>query len=263
MKMKFTSLIYYSLLITGVFSIDILKKYGSLKTSGQYVIFESSGFNIGESMYFTIKREMKFDSFMYYKYADNIDGVDTTDFHYFKSSNSESSTKVNGRITSHERYYSIEKKNSEFDGTNGNYLVLKIPGFGEYEIENTKSSGATTIIIIVVVFVVVVIIIVVACIIFNRYRARKMMLMRANRMPYGVAGYPQPMYPVYGNSQYMYQNPAMYANMYQNPPVMINTPMNVQVLQRDVNVKLPDSSMREVNDKYEKPKINNQSINNV
>ena len=264
-------LIFFGYLLINILSIQTLNKYGKIQTNEGCVVFDSSSFSNGEEMYFTLSTDgyCSYLDKLNYNYISSIDSLDinTPSTPYMVSMESRSSTKINGRLTSFSAYFTIKKKEEQFQGSNGNYLYLEFDCYYKVEIENTKESGAKKILIgmiigFVVFFVLIVIIIIVCC-----YCRRKRMAARAAMMSnnvamsqtYGVSPYGAT--PIYGqqvmmqpypnnNVVYTYQNPNMaYMNNNMN---FANYPNTVQVVQNGVNQQ--SLSNRKMNQKYEKPK---------
>ena len=266
--MKITCFIIFSFSIINVFSIQTLKKYGSLTANEEYVMFESDSFSIGEKMYFKIKTEEYCDDSLRYEYYNDYDDLQSMLIllipRYFVRETSESSVRVNGRITSMTRYFTIEKKQSELGSSNGKYLLLNYQCTSQYEIENTESDGSTTaIIIIAIVFCVIVVIIIIVIIVYC-YRRKARLMMMNRQMPYnyvipygGGAYYQQPIYPYpqMPNNQMIYQNPQP---IYNSPSNVQGS--NVQIIQNRVQngeiSNAQSTSQRIINPQtFEKPHI--------
>ena len=264
---KFLSCIFLGWLIIKVLSIEILQKYGSIKTYGDHIVFESNDFSIGEKMYFSFKTVSDWNEYLYYQYYDNIDDINYSIYptHYVRY-DYQSSVTVNGVLQSLTRHFIIEKKREDLNGLNGNYLYLQFNCIGSVEIENTKGSGKSTIIIIVIVIIVAVIVIIIIFIVIfccccKKARALNRLSNIQENYSYQVNPYyPQmPIYPQYGNNAMVYQvhnpisNPIpniVYVNS--NNPNNYNMPQNVPVVENQINQAVPQSSNRDI---YEKPKI--------
>ena len=259
--MKLTCFIIFSFSIINVYSIQTLKKYGSLTANEEYISFESDSFSIGEDMYVEIKTEERCGDSLHYEYYNDYDDLQSLLLQipsYFVRQTSQTSVKVNGKLTSITRYFTIEKKQSEFGSSNGNNLLLYYECTSQYEIENTESNGSTTLIIIIfcVVAVIVIIVIIVYC---YRRRARQMMMnrqMSANYVvPYGGGAiYPQQMYP------YPYPYPQMPNNPMPNNPMIYQNPQPIH--SSPVNIKA--SNVRIIRNKVQNGEIsNNQSSQRI
>ncbi len=262
--MKFTCFIIFSFFIMNVFSIQTLKKYGSLKANENFVMFESDSFSVGDKMFFKIETEEYCDDYLYYQYYNDYDDLPSlllfTPLYYVRQT-SHSSVRVNGRITSMTRYFTIEKKKSELDLSNGKYLLLNYKCTSQYEIENTESNGSTTIIIIVVIVFCVIIVIFIIVIVVFCYRRKARLMMMNRQMPYnyvvpygGSPYYQQPVYPYpqMPNNQVVYQNPQP---IYMSPS---NVPgSNVQIMQNGEipNAQSPSSQRNITPQTFEKPHI--------
>ena len=240
--------------------IPILKKYEKANGENGMVIFESKDFSNGDNMYFKIKANGKCTSRnLNYEYYSTISEINTSlDTSFYVKSQTSSTTKVNGKVTSTTRYFTIKKKSEEFKDSNGDYLLLFFDCFKSIEFENTETDGAKKLIIIVVVVVVVVLVVVGViigvCCYCNRKRSR-MRQAYMNQTPMMMYGAPQPMYPQqsnmmmgYGGQQVIVQpNGIPYNNsniQYSNLPN--NTPSgfvanNNRISQQNYNM-VPQSS---------------------
>lgn len=251
--------ILFSYFISKVFSLEVLKKYSSIKPLNNYVVFDSSEFKIGDKIYFQIKASSDVCSKnLYYEFYDDVDSIDYSTPYNHVSSDSSSSTSVNGQITSYKLYFTIKKEEKDLNGKSGNYLYMTFDCSGSIEFENTKISGATSDLIIVFVILGVVFAIIIAVFIYCCYCRRRARIKEINRMnmaaannvypiePYSIQG--QPMNQVqYGNSAYSYQTPyGVYIN-----PNTVNIAPNVQVMPQSAD----KSSNREIySQNFEKPK---------
>ena len=233
--MKFTFFIFFSFIITNVFSYDILKKYGSLITNGHYIVFESGYFSIGDKMYFEISSEYICDKRLYYEYYDDLKSISENKPIFYKEYTSESLVTEDGKTGVPKRYYTIEKDGEELRETYGNYLLLYFDCFGEFKITNTESDGSnqTIIIIIIVICVLVVIAIVITIVCVCLYKKRRQKMMnQMNQMP---KNYVSPNGPYYQKQALTYPQKANNNQMiYQNPQFIINSPSNVQIIQNVV-----------------------------
>lgn len=91
-------------------------------------------------------------------------------------------------------YFNLEKKTSEYEGSNGDYLLLNIDCNGTIDFENTKKDESKGTIIFIVVIVVFLVSIVGGCIIYNVCKKRKALAAQQAAM----------------DQQYIYGNPQMY-----------------------------------------------------
>lgn len=259
MNKEFIIFLFFSFIIIGILSYDELKRYESIKTSDSYILFDSSEFLEGESMYFEIESKHQFKDYMNYQYYDNKNNIILDNLTYSVISKVSSTVSRNDVITSFTRYFTIEKKKSELNDLNGDYLLLNFDCIGTVEFKNNKSNNITIIIIVVVVVIFLVIFIIVLIFCCCRYRNLK----------YRTAGIPvqynlpnncyypgQPVYPMPNN--YVYHNPnAIYNNP--NYPNQIY-PSNVQVIQNEAipqpQPQIQSSSKRDViSHDLEKPKL--------
>lgn len=244
--MKFTYFIFFSIIIINVFSYPTLRKYDSLKTNEELIVFESGDFSEGEKMYFKITTEgfiAGVSDFLYYEYYDNLESViENSKPKYYVKSSSRSSTSVNGVETSSTLYFTITKKIGELDGSNGKYLLLNYECNGQYKIENTESDGSTKIMIVIIIvfcaFFVIFIVLAVVCVFCCRRRRRMMMMNNpVPVVPYGPYYQPQVLpYAQMPNNQVIYQNPQ---------PIYLSPP-NVRVVQNGVTPIVQPSSQRNV-----------------
>ena len=178
--MRIFTFIFLGYLLINILSIEILRKDGSVKTRDGYIIFDSSEFLIGDTMYFEIESSSNCADYLYYQYYDDIDNINFSYSNFYQMHSVrydyQSSVTVNGVIQSLTRHFEIEKKQGEMGDLDGNYLYLEFDCFGLVEISNTKSSGKTIIIIVVVivVFIIVAVFIftLVFCCVRRCYRTR-------------------------------------------------------------------------------------------
>ena len=261
-------LIFLGYVFINILAQGILGKYGKIHTNSGYVIFDSSSFSNGDKMYFTLSGG---SSCYYYNNLDRIgykyissssESLSTISPSYFVYKDGQSTSSRNGYITSVKSYFTIKKKESQFEGSNGEYLYMEFY-CSDVDIENTKESGAKKgaiiAIIVTVIFVVILVVLVVICCYLRRKRmlARRAMMINGPGMvpgygvsPYGATPYygQQPVYPS-GNVVYATQTRNL-ANMNNN--MNFATPQTVQVVQN--GVMHPSVSSREVIQNYEKPR---------
>ena len=154
-------------------SPSILKKYSTVETFDEYVIFEAKDFKEDEEMHFkitTYKYGFEFD-FIYYYYIDDDFELDAYK-NYAKPKNFDSKVTYDWDDShSHEyetRYFTIKKKSSEFHGAQGNYMVIEFylddhPSYhynNWAEVSNTEEDEGkleTWVIVVIVVIVVAII----------------------------------------------------------------------------------------------------------
>ena len=202
---NYTIIILYLFLNINALPYNLLKKYGKLENSGGTVIFESKDFSDGNEMYFkvTIDQECKND--LKYKYYSTKEEISTTNTDYKVSYKYSDTSKSKNIVTESINYYTIEKKNSEYKGSNGDYLLLTIDfNGGKINFQNTEKDESknltNTTVIIVVVAVVMAIAGVVIGICYGRIKAKAA---QSQIPPYVVYGTPQ-MYPQQGNMPIAY-----------------------------------------------------------
>ena len=156
MKFKiylYTVVFYLIINIISNTSYDFTK-YHSYKTFNDHAVFDCSGFNIGDMMYFKITAVFN-DENLYYIYLDTLDNLASILTHnkddffetesYFDVGSSDDDDKTETR------YYKIKKSEAELNNLSGKYLILLFFADGRVEIENTekdegKSSKIYTII---------------------------------------------------------------------------------------------------------------------
>ena len=143
-------------------SYNLLKKYGKVENSGGTVIFESKDFSDGNEMYFRVSQDQECKSDLKYKYYSTKEEISTKNTDYKVSYKSLDTTKAKNTIIVSVNYYTIEKKSSEYKGSNGNYLLLTIDCNGEsinfQNTEKDESKDSTNFIVTIVVVVVVMLI---------------------------------------------------------------------------------------------------------
>lgn len=240
-------------------TIPILKKYNKVKSENGKVIFESKDFANGDKMHFKLKANgdcySRTLNYEYYDTSDEINEYSATIFEV--TSQSSSSSSINGRVTSLTRYFTIKKKSDEFKDTNGEYLLLFFDCPRTIEFENTEKDAAKIVIIIVVVVLVVFLVVIGVIIGVCCYCVRKRARMRQAYMsqPNMMYGAPQPIYPQQGNMVMMYGGQQVIVQPngipYNNPNVQYsnlpnNTPSglaanNNRVPQQNYNM-IPQSS---------------------
>ena len=135
-----------------------LKKYGKVEDTNGMVIFESKDFSDCDDMYFKIERNGKCNSELEYGYFNTFEEItESSRTSYSVSYKSSSSSSTNG-VTSSTLYFTLKKDSKEYNGSNGNYLLLQID-CASVDFENTEKDDTnnSTIIIIIVIVVFVVI----------------------------------------------------------------------------------------------------------
>ena len=212
----------------------ILKKYGKLEDTGGAVIFESKDFSVGDNMFFKIKVDRKCEKDLDYKYYDNSEGISSfTDYKV--------SSKVENIYT---LYYTIEKKSTEYKGSNGNYLFLSIDCTGKIDFENTEKDQSYRFLIIVIIVIVVFFVIIGVIIGISCYRRRKALLRQQLSMnqPYIMYGNPQ-IYQQQGNIPIVYKGKPV--NIVQPNGIPYNNNSNIQYSNLPYN--LGNASMSQMN----------------
>ena len=192
-------------LIIKASTYKILKKYGKVEDTGGSVIFESNEFSSGDNMFFKIKINKECKSDLEYEYYDASEGISSFT-EYSVSQKSSETTRVQGSVTSKILYFTIEKKSTEYNGSNGNYLFLNIDCNGKIDFENTekdKSNDSLIIVVVVTVVFLVIIIVIIGVYCCKRKKALMGQQMYMNQ-PYIMYGNPQ-MYPQQGNIPIVYR----------------------------------------------------------
>ena len=116
--------------IISLVSSTVLKKYGSIETNDNYVIFESKEFNEGDAIHFKVKAlETVYNAHIptiNYNYIDT-ETEHPSDFHTVEISKSfgEKDRGYNYKVI----YFTIKKQRSEYIGKNGNYIYIYISTF--------------------------------------------------------------------------------------------------------------------------------------
>ena len=110
---------------TGYTDNDILQKYSSktIGASKDYIIFDSGDFDDGEEIHFKIKAlyyEFIYDFIEYYYMSS--DGTYNENYRRVYFTGVTETDYING-VRYRTSYFNIKKKSSEFEGTDGKYLV--------------------------------------------------------------------------------------------------------------------------------------------
>ena len=246
---------------TKVEALEILKKYEKVENTNGKVIFESKDFSDGDDMYFTIEAIGSCNSELEYGYFNTFQEItELSHTSYSVPSKSKSTSSVNRRVTSTTLYFTLKKDSKEYNGSNGNYLLLEINSFNFVDFENTEKDDTNKFPIIIIIVIVVFVVIFGISIGCYCYRRKKMLQMREaniNQAPMMMYGAPQPMYPQQGNMMYMYGGqqamvqpngvPNNNPNM-QNSNIPNNTPSSSRLaaqnnaVQQHNNYMIPQSS---------------------
>ena len=167
---------------TKVEALGFLKKYEKVKNTDGKVIFESKDFSDGDDMYFTIEALGRCSSELEYGYFNTFEEItESSRTSYSVSYKSSSSSSTNG-VTSSTLYFTLKKDSKEYNGSNGNYLLLQID-CSSVDFENTEKDDTnnSTIIIIIVIVIVVFVVILGVSIGCTCYRRKKLLQMREMR----------------------------------------------------------------------------------
>ena len=142
LSLQTSFIIYLFLLIHKVNSSSelILQKFGSVKTTDNSMIFNTSQFNEGDDIYIIIDSELDCDEYISYQFYDNINEIykQTTELKYIKSSDSYELTNIFGKKTHLSLYYTIKKEKNILDNLKGDILYFEFKCEGEVEIKNSK-----------------------------------------------------------------------------------------------------------------------------
>ena len=263
---KYLFFVFIGHLINKILSIKFLEKYSKVSTYDGYVVFNSSSFSLGENMYFSLSTDSPFSSsrlnslnYKYYSNKNKID-IDITPSK-FVNQDSDSSTTVMGKTT-YSIYFTINKKEEEFEVSNGNYLYLHFDCTSTVEVENTKKNGGTmnlalTIVLVVFIFVVWIFVIYLSCCRYCRERKiREAMIISNTNMigSYGVSPY--------NNTPYYPQQPVIQQNSNINVPYAHqNEKLNFEAAPQSIQIcqnanKTPSNTNRPIKKKkVEKPNI--------
>ena len=136
---------------------NFLEKHKTLKTTKNYVIFDSSSFKKGSKMNFKLKSEFFCDRTIKYTYLDDINnfGPDTS-LPYNVSFSKEEFQIKKKILMSKTKYFTIKKNKNEYNGQDGNNLLLYFACSGTVEIENNKKklNGGIIFLIVLVILLV-------------------------------------------------------------------------------------------------------------
>ena len=241
-------------------NVKFLKKQEKVKNTDGKVIFESKDFSDGDDMYFTIEAIGSCNSELEYGYFNTFQEItELSHTSYSVPSKSKSTSSVNRRITSTTLYFTLKKDSKEYNGSNGNYLLLQID-CSSVDFENTEKDDTNKFPIIIIIVIVVFVVIFGISIGCYCYRRKKMLQMREaniNQAPMMMYGAPQPMYPQQGNMMYMYggqqamaqpngvpnNNPNMQnSNIPNNTPSSSRLAAQKNAVQQHNNNMIPQSS---------------------
>ena len=126
MPSKIIHFILLTLGIKNIISVELLTKYGSLISTTKYPIFESKAFSIDEKMHFMVKTSDSEHEFsLLYEYFNSIEEAEKKirleKRPYFSVSPIILDLKI---YKSKKKYFTIKKNSDEFNGSNGDYLLL-------------------------------------------------------------------------------------------------------------------------------------------
>ena len=182
MNSKFIFLILFSFLLSEILSIETISKYGTVdvKCSDDRVIFDSSGFNLNEDMYFTFSLSTtstsKLESKIKYDFHSFVDDSNADILSCSRKSTSSTSTSSkSGYTKTYKTYYTINKDKDE------KYLLIEFYcSSGTLTIENTEENKGKQAIIIIVVVVVVCAVIAIIVIVCTCIRRRQRQMAKAS-----------------------------------------------------------------------------------
>ena len=200
-------LIKYVLLSTDF----VLEKYGQkLKANEACLIFDTSGFKIGEEIYIKITGFF-FEQYPYieYYFYDNEDTqqngqCNSVSVELFKEyfNKIEKVLDDYGNLLYEIRYFIIDKKKKYLGTSNGNYLKIFPHMHGAYDIENTKINQGYARILGIVIAVVVIVGVIIVIIIYCIYRRKRMAQFNQGGSTYNPQNVP--VKNVYNNPNYAY-----------------------------------------------------------
>ena len=170
-----TSTIPLANLPDGVEQSNIIGKYKSktVNFDDYVVIFDVGDFKEGEEMHFKIKAETDsyLANYIYYQYVGGEITFDESKLRYIDYTGKSTFEHVNS-ISYKTRYFNIKKVSEEFDGTEGNYLLIYfLFSYGQITITNTETDEGkleTWVIIVIVVAVALVIAMSIFCFCWRR-----------------------------------------------------------------------------------------------
>lgn len=146
------SIILVSLIID-VLSLEIFQKYGFIENIKGKVLFNCTEFSKGDKMHFKINKSFE-SKLLYYDYYSSIEINETLLKHYPSHSVEKkaiSNKEDQERGATH--YFNIKKKEEEFDGSNGNYLLLMIDEDQFSNFENTEKDESSKAIFFTILYV--------------------------------------------------------------------------------------------------------------
>ena len=236
-------LILNLLLISNVtpYTHEVFDKYSSKKTKNKYIVLDSSGFDVDETIYISLTTRISCKSpDLYYQFYKTIEDKQFLSYKNSVSYSSKSESSVDYTYN-----YKITKQNSD-----NNYLYLESKCIAPLVFENTKHDTSKVNLIVSIVcsiIVVAIIIITIVCICKRRKAALAATVTPVPVTPtYGVSPYPaqpvisvspQPVVTVqpYGNNYIQgqnYNNPTYNQNYNNqnnyNPDVQYNSAAGAQ-----------------------------------
>ena len=178
--MKILIILNYILIFLLNFSLESSEgynfgKYKTYSTRQKYAIFDPTGFNIGDTMYFKITAKFN-DDYLYYIYLDTlenlndkIDDEQSNNWFYVKEYNNVEDEDDDEEI----KYFKIVKNKDDIGELEGKYLILIFDCTGRVEIENTEDDEGKKVLIYSIVFSVVGIVIIAIIAYFCCFRNQK------------------------------------------------------------------------------------------
>ena len=143
MASKIIHFILLTLGIKNILSFELLTKYGSLICTTKYQIFESKAFSIGDKMHFMVKTKdnRDYEKTLLYEYFNSTEEAEKKiglkEFPYFSVKPIILDLKI---YKSKKKYFTIKKNSDEFNGSNGDYLLLFYSYDEEIVFENIKTD---------------------------------------------------------------------------------------------------------------------------
>jgi len=232
--------------------LKVLSKYMQIEaTDENFILFESSSFSIDDEIYFEFRSEgdnAQCNDIINYDFYDTQEAANTniTPSNSIKKETSKSVT-VNGVKTSETLYFTIEKKTTNLNGTNGDFLLINFDCTGNLIIENTETNNATIIIVVVIIafiliFGIIIAIIVCCCCCVKKTVQNASIVKPAPLVVSGFApgpyAMPQPVIPQMGmGGAYVYNNSNIQSNI---PYTNVNVQRNMAI-QGDLSVRAPQN----------------------
>ena len=144
--MKFKCINYFIFIfLIKYISLEIrnyeLRQYSSYETRDNNIVFNPTGFNVGDKMYFKITAKEFNDDYLSYEYSDNLDNYTFSyNNNLFKEKYYHKTELGDDDDKSEIRFYTIVKRKDELKDLEGKYLILYFDVVGRAEIKNTEKD---------------------------------------------------------------------------------------------------------------------------